>query len=89
MQGIVFKVYDGSRWYLVDSENPAARHSDDAPDDVVRRADSAIMHLYGGGNVPEGIGFGIDPTPYNEAALRGEFDGVEFVSSDWTPYRVY
>jgi len=87
MEGIIFKIKDLGLWYTIDSEHPYPELYDDVPRSVMERAEHAIDNVLDKNKSLSGsLGFSVDSRPFDEAALRNEFDDVEFVSSDWEPY---
>lgn len=88
-----FDVLDGGRWYRIDAAVPESDYYEGVPEDVQRRActavdaviDAAIDAENGVGDAPTTILRDIDHTDEYEAILRTVFDDVRFVETDFKP----
>ena len=78
-----FEVLDGGVWYKVDAAHPYPacykRAGADIPDAVVNRVYECLKGVGSSGPDGEELPYDADLTPYYEAELRKEFDGVRFV----------
>lgn len=89
-------LYDGE-WYRIDASLPESEFYEGVPKVVQRRAHAAIKAVIdaafdaenGVGDAPTTILRHVDHTEEYEAILRGVFDGVRFVETDFYPGRVF
>ena len=78
-QYCIFEVLDAGTWYRIDTTCLRPELYADVPEGVVVRARKAVRNSSYNGD------YRVDPAPFDEAALRDEFDGVRFLGTDFVP----
>lgn len=82
-QYCIFEVLDGGVWYRIDTTCLQPELYESVPESVVVRARGAIRNSNYNGD------YRVDPAPYDEFALREEFDDVRFLGTDFVPGVVF